>query len=54
MGCFLGAMTAFSIGERYGRKKTILIGTTIMTIGAILQSSSYSLAQIFVGRTISG
>lgn len=54
IGCFFGAIIAFTIGERLGRKKTILSGTAIMSIGTILMSSSYSLAQMFVGRIILG
>jgi MFS family permease len=37
-----------------GRKKTIFIGSAIMIIGAILQTSSYGLAQLIVGRWITG
>ncbi|KAH8703133.1 general substrate transporter [Talaromyces proteolyticus] len=54
VGCFIGAVIAFTIGERLGRKKAIIFGTTIMTIGAIIQASSFSLPQMFVGRTILG
>ncbi|KAJ6181322.1 hypothetical protein N7519_011783 [Penicillium mononematosum] len=54
IGCFFGALVAFTIGERLGRKKAILLGTTIMAVGAILQTSSFSLAQMFVGRIVLG
>lgn len=54
VGCFLGAILAFTIGESLGRKKTLLAGTTIMAVGAVLQATSFSLAQMFVGRIISG
>ena len=54
IGCFLGAILAFSIGEKLGRKRTVLIGTTIMAIGAALQTSSYSIAHMIVGRIVSG
>lgn len=54
IGCFFGAIIAFSIGERLGRTKSIKIGTTIMSIGAILMTASFSLPQIFVGRIILG
>lgn len=54
VGCFIGAIFAFTAGERLGRKKSILLGTTIMVIGTILQVSSYSLTQMFVGRIILG
>ncbi|KAF1344962.1 general substrate transporter [Delphinella strobiligena] len=54
VGCFFGAIAAVVIGEPLGRKKTILLGTTIMSIGAILQISAYSVAQMIVGRVIAG
>ena len=53
--CFFGAVAAFSIGEigeMLGRKKSILRGTTVMSIGAILQISAFSTAQIIVGRIV--
>ncbi|TKA47018.1 hypothetical protein B0A55_13461, partial [Friedmanniomyces simplex] len=46
IGCFFGAIAAFVIGDWLGRKKTILVGTTIMSVGAILQITSYSVAQM--------
>ena len=42
------------MGEKLGRKKTILIGTSIMTVGAIIQISAYSVAQMIVGRIVAG
>lgn len=54
IGCFLGAILAFTLGDRLGRKKSILLGATIMVVGTILQASSFSLAQMFVGRIILG
>ncbi|KAJ5593981.1 uncharacterized protein N7459_000189 [Penicillium hispanicum] len=54
VGCFLGAIFAFTIGERLGRKNAILLGTTIMAVGAVLQTASFSLAQMFVARVVSG
>ncbi|KAK2461111.1 hypothetical protein APHAL10511_006890 [Amanita phalloides] len=54
IGCFFGAMSTFVIGEPLGRKKTFLIGVVIMSIGAILQISTFSLAQMIVGRLITG
>ena len=33
VGCFFGAVAAFSIGERLGRKKSILVGTTVRIHG---------------------
>ena len=54
VGCFIGAIVAFTVGERLGRKKSIILGSTIMGVGVILQCSSFSLAQMFVGRIILG
>ena len=54
VGCFFGAVAAFSIGEIAGRKKSVLLGTTVMSIGAILQIAAYSRAQMIVGRIVAG
>lgn len=54
VGCFFGAVAAFSIGERLGRKKSVLLGTTVMSIGAILQISAFSVGQMIAGRIIAG
>lgn len=54
VGCFFGAVAAMWLGEVLGRKKAILLGTTIMTVGAILQISAYSVAQMIAGRVIAG
>ncbi|KAK3938697.1 general substrate transporter [Diplogelasinospora grovesii] len=54
LGCFLGAIVAFSVGERLGRKKTILVGTAVMSVGAALQTSSFSPAHMIVARIVSG
>lgn len=53
VGCFFGAILAIIVGDRLGRKKSVLVGTTIMSIGAILQISAYSVAQMIVGRSVS-
>ncbi|KAI0100948.1 sugar transporter [Nemania sp. FL0031] len=54
IGCFLGALLAFSMGEKLGRKTTIIIGTAIMTVGAILQASSFSVPHMIIGRIVTG
>ncbi|KAF8057573.1 general substrate transporter [Lyophyllum atratum] len=54
IGCFFGAMGAFVFGENMGRKKTFMIGVVIMSIGAILQASAYSVPQMIVARLITG
>jgi len=54
VGCFLGSIFAYWLGERLGRRNTVLLGTAIMSIGALLQASSYSLGQMLTGRIIAG
>lgn len=54
IGCFFGAIAAYFVGDWLGRKRTILLGTTIMSIGALLQITTYSVAQIIVGRIVAG
>lgn len=52
--CFFGAIIAFTVGERLGRKNSILAGTAIMTMWTILMTASFSLEQMFVGRIVLG
>ncbi|KAK9418071.1 putative Major facilitator superfamily (MFS) profile domain-containing protein [Seiridium unicorne] len=53
-GAFLGAIFAGATADKYGRKIAIYVGCILFTIGAILQASSFSLAQMVVGRLVVG
>ncbi|KAF4615561.1 hypothetical protein G7Y89_g15303 [Cudoniella acicularis] len=50
LGAFLGSVLTSLFSEPIGRRRTIGNGVVIMVLGAVLQSSSYSLAQMLVGR----
>lgn len=54
LGCFFGALDCVWLGDRLGRKRTMMLGAFINFIGALLQSSSFSLPQLIVGRLVSG
>lgn len=54
IGCFFGAVAAFSLGERLGRKKTVILGTSTMAVGALLQITAYGVPQMIVGRIVGG
>lgn len=54
IGCFFGAILAYFIGDILGRKKSVLLGTTIMSIGALLQITAYGVPQMIVGRIVGG
>jgi SP family myo-inositol transporter-like MFS transporter 13 len=53
-GAFIGAVAAGLTADRFGRKGAIYMGCTLFIIGAILQASAYSLAQMTVGRLVVG
>ncbi|KAG9518342.1 general substrate transporter, partial [Aureobasidium melanogenum] len=54
IGCFFGAIAAVMIGDPLGRKNSILVGTTIMSIGALLQCAAFGVPQMIVGRIVAG
>ncbi|PSR71816.1 hypothetical protein PHLCEN_2v12317 [Hermanssonia centrifuga] len=54
IGCLIGALSNLWIGDRLGRRKTIMLGGVVMTIGAILQTTSFSYSQLVVARIITG
>lgn len=54
LGAFFGAIFAFTMGDKLGRKKSVAIGLTCNLIGAILQIVSWHLPQMIIGRVING
>lgn len=50
----MGALSNLWLGDKLGRRRTIVLGGIIMIIGAILQTSSFSYAQLVVARIITG
>ncbi|PBK66485.1 general substrate transporter [Armillaria solidipes] len=54
IGCFLGAIGSFVVGERFGRKKMLMFGVIVMSVGAIIQTASYNVPTIIVSRIITG
>lgn len=54
LGCFLGAVITIFIGNPLGRRRMIFLGTAIMTVGAALQASAFSLEHFIIGRIITG
>ena len=53
-GAFFGAIIAGMTADRFGRKGAIYVGCILFIIGAILQATAYSLAQMTVGRLVVG
>ncbi|KAK9448237.1 general substrate transporter [Limtongia smithiae] len=54
VGGAIGAIACMITGNRLGRKRTIMIGCIIVIVGAIIQGSSKTIAQLIVGRIVSG
>lgn len=54
IGCIIGTLISMSFGDKLGRRRSILIGCCILIVGGVLQTASYSLAQMIVGRVVAG
>jgi hypothetical protein len=54
IGCFIGAMSTIWTGDILGRPRQIMLGSTIIGIGAIIQTCSWTVASMMVGRIVAG
>lgn len=54
LGCFVTAVAASIINNRWSRKSTVIIGCAIHIIGGIIQTASYGVPEFIVGRVIAG
>ncbi|KAF2455814.1 sugar transporter STL1 [Lineolata rhizophorae] len=54
IGCFIGAMSTILTGDYLGRPRQIIVGSTVIAVGAVIQTASYSVAQMMVGRIVAG
>lgn len=54
IGCFTGAIMTFVIGEKFGRRRMIMYGMLVLSIGAIIQAASMNVPMLIVGRIIAG
>jgi SP family myo-inositol transporter-like MFS transporter 13 len=53
-GAFIGSIIAGLTSDRYGRKPSIWFASVLFTVGAIVQATSYTIAQMCVGRFLIG
>ncbi|CAI7594650.1 unnamed protein product [Penicillium glandicola] len=53
-GGFLGAIACIGLGDKLGRRQTIIIASVVQMIGAFLMASSFGFAQLVVSRVILG
>lgn len=54
LGCFGGSLSTLYYGDKLGRPRTIMLGSSVIAIGAIIQSTCFSRGQMFAGRVIAG
>jgi len=54
LGCFLGSLCSSFTCDILGRRRSILIGAMIFSVGGILQTFSSALGVLYVGRLIAG
>jgi MFS family permease len=53
-GSFAGAIAAGPISDHLGRRYAIMIACCIWVVGAAIQCSTHSVAQLVAGRVVSG
>ena len=54
IGCILGAILSIFVGDRFGRRWSIVMACCFVFVGGILQGTSYGLPQMIVGRVVAG
>ena len=54
IGCVFGSILCYFVGERHGRRTMLWIGGAIMIVGAAILGSSTTIAQLIVGRIVTG
>ncbi|OJJ42115.1 hypothetical protein ASPZODRAFT_20761 [Penicilliopsis zonata CBS 506.65] len=54
VGCFFGSVAGSVFGSQLGRKPSVIWGTVVMILGAVLQISAFSVPQMIVGRLVAG
>ncbi|KAF2759046.1 general substrate transporter [Pseudovirgaria hyperparasitica] len=57
-GCFFGAASSFWLGDKLGRKWSLILADTVFIIGSLVQTlcaiKTTSLTQLYIGRFIGG
>ncbi|KAG2153497.1 general substrate transporter [Suillus bovinus] len=54
VGSLFGALSNLWVGDKLGRRKTIVLGGSIMIVGAILQTTAFSFAHLIFARIVTG
>lgn len=54
VGAVFGAVAAAFCAEPLGRKRTLMVGSTVLAIGTIIMGASFERIQFMVARVITG
>ncbi|KAI1489813.1 general substrate transporter [Biscogniauxia mediterranea] len=54
IGCVVGSILCYFVGERFGRRTMLMAGGGIMVVGSAILGSSYTVAQLLAGRIVTG
>ncbi|KAI9840615.1 MAG: hypothetical protein M1837_001511 [Sclerophora amabilis] len=54
IGCLIGSIIIICYGDQLGRRRAVLIGAIIMLVGTVIQTTAFSMAQLIVGRIVTG
>ncbi|KAJ5107637.1 general substrate transporter [Penicillium angulare] len=54
LGCLFSSIGCIFVGDKFGRKRTFMLGLFITIVGSILQSTAFSMAHLIVGRLVTG
>jgi len=54
IGCLAGSLLTFVIGEKLGRRWTIMTGCMVLIVGTVIQTLAYGIPQLIVGRIVTG
>lgn len=54
LGCFAGALSTLYSGDKLGRPRTLMLGSSVIAVAAVIQAASYSAGQMYAGRVIAG
>jgi sugar porter (SP) family MFS transporter len=54
IGCVIGAIICYFVGESLGRRTMLIDGGIIMIVGTAILASSTTIAQLIVGRIVTG
>ena len=54
VGAIFGAIGAALLGDRLGRKRTLILGCAVLIVGSILMASCFERVQMIFGRILTG